>query len=145
MRKSLLRTALSGSLANWVWGHPILAIGVSCHATALNYPETNPTAKQRADATNSLMNVLPCGACGSSSLEVIEQRPPEPFLDDRAGYCFFIYIFKSLVIAKLDKPNCTFEHVIISTYDRYRARRAKQQSLGCTEPAKGQCPQEIAE
>lgn len=114
---------------------------------ALNYPENNPTDKQRLDAKTylySLMNILPCVHCRRSSLQFIKQLPPEPFLDDRAGFCVFLYLFKSLVNKKLEKPNCTFES-FIEKYEKYRAKCARKQALGCTEPAKHKCPQEIEE
>lgn len=114
---------------------------------ALNYPETNPTTEQRENVQvylYNLMNVLPCRYCRDSSLEYIEQLPPEPFLNDRAGFCVFIYLFKSLVNKKLGKTNCKFVE-FISAHEKYRAKCNAANGLGCTVPAAGKCPEEIAD
>ncbi len=113
---------------------------------ALNYPERDPTSKQKQDTTNylySLMNILCCSYCRDSSLEYIDSLPPEPFLDDRAGFCVFVYLFKSLVNRKLKKPDCTFIE-FITAHEQYRAKCSSKQGLGCTVPAEGKCPEEIA-
>lgn len=114
---------------------------------ALNYPERNPTAKQREDAKTylrSLMDILPCRFCRDSSLEYIKDLPPEPFLHDRAGFCYWVYRFHMKVNSKLGKPNCTFKQ-FIAKYEKYRANCAKKDGLGCTEPVPEKCEEEVCQ
>ena len=123
--------------------------GPSCWKTlafcALNYPEIHPTPAQKSTTTSflrSLMNILPCRWCRESSLKYIEEFPPEPFLNDRAGFCYFLYHFHQKVNAKLGKNDCSFID-FISQYEKYRAKCGS--GLGCNIPKRGKCPQEIRE
>ncbi len=109
---------------------------------ALNYPELDPSIKQKKHAVSflySLMRVLPCGFCRDSSLEYIKDLPPEPFLNDRAGFCIWVYLFHHRVNEKLSKRSCSF-NTFIGKHEKFRAKCSK--GLGCTIPAV-KCPQEI--
>lgn len=113
---------------------------------ALNYPESNPSAKQQAIAKlylRSLMEILPCKWCRLSSLEYIKDLPPEPFLHDRAGFCYWVYRFHMKVNDKLGKNNCSFRQ-FIAKYEKYRAKCAKKDGLGCTEPLPEKCEEEVS-
>lgn len=113
---------------------------------ALNYPEQNPTANQKEIAKTylrSLMEILPCRFCRDSSLEYIKDLPPEPFLNDRAGFCYWVYRFHMKVNEKLGKSNITFKQ-FIAKYEKYRANCAKKDGLGCTEPLPEKCLEEVS-
>lgn len=112
----------------------------------LNYPEHNPAPAQRECNRvffRSLMRVLCCKYCRDSSLVFMEELPVEAFLDDRAGLCLWLYLFKDRVNRKLGKRSCSFYESIL-THERYRAKCAKKDGLGCTEPAVEKCEAEVA-
>lgn len=98
---------------------------------ALSYPDA-PTRRQKGqvrDFLYALMDVLPCYLCAASSHIFIRQLPPEPFLNDRAGICVWLYLFKAKVNAKLGKQNCSFSEFI----KKYESCRARCTDIGCTE------------
>ena len=113
--------------------------------TALNASETPFTRANRAlllRLVHGILDTTPCRLCRESSQGFVKELPPEAFLYDRAGFCVWIYLFKAKVNAKLSRPNCTFRHYI-AQHEQFRAKCAKKDGLGCTEPVVQKCEEEV--
>lgn len=118
----------------------------ACAAIALNSDDKQiPQAARRQylKFLYSMMECLPCKYCRWSSRTFVKDLPPEAFLYDRAGFCVWVYLFKDRVNQKLGTKSCSFQHFVAEN-EKYRAKCAAKDGLGCTEPATAKCEEEVA-
>jgi hypothetical protein len=108
-----------------VWGP---GMWHSLHCISFNYP-TNPTAKQKRQYMNfvlNLKNVLPCGKCRKNLVKNFKKLPITiKHMESRATFSLYIYNLHELINKMLNKSSGLSYEDVRERYENFRSRCTK--------------------
>lgn len=92
------------------------------HTVTFNYIPTDENKKNIYNLFSNLQYTLPCKYCRDSYQIFFKYIDIKPFLNDRMGLIYWLYIIHNLVNLKLNKSTIPFVKVV-EKYEQFRASK----------------------